>query len=404
MAIVIKHNHVAEIQGLYGPFTMAERVVQKIWLQRDFDAQNLVLTDGRRLQIKTTGHWNLLGGPDFRGAKLTLGGSEITGDIEVHFHASDWRAHGHAGDSAYDKVVLHVVLFPLGAEEKPAENGKGETIPTLVLLPLLHRDLEEYVSDDALEVITERDEWRFFAELAARPLNEVQALLQEKAQQRWLQKVYFAGVRIQKLGWEEALHHTAMEILGYARNRAAMLAIASRHPLENWRQGADAAQIFSENRSLWQLHGIRPANHPLRRLLQYKHWVKARPDWPQTIASLFTDFPGEVTVAMPTRQARQRMQLREKRQELAFKLADGAISGARFDNLICDGLLPLVSANTKNDLFVAWFHWFMGDVPDQIRRMMPKLGISDGQMQPLCHGYARGLLGWFLECEARASS
>jgi len=42
-------------------------------------------------------------------------------------------------------------------------------------------------------------------------------------------------------------------------------------------------------------------------------------------------------------------------------------------------------------------------VPDQIRRMMPKLGISDGQMQPLCHGYARGLLGWFLECEARAS-
>ena len=26
------------MQGLYGPFTMAERVVQKIWLQRDFDA------------------------------------------------------------------------------------------------------------------------------------------------------------------------------------------------------------------------------------------------------------------------------------------------------------------------------------------------------------------------------
>jgi len=29
--------HVAEMQGLYGPFTIAERVVQKIWLRGDFD-------------------------------------------------------------------------------------------------------------------------------------------------------------------------------------------------------------------------------------------------------------------------------------------------------------------------------------------------------------------------------
>ena len=400
---IIKNNHVAEMQGLYGPFTMAERVVQKIWLQRDFDGQNAVLTDGRRVQIKSAGRWNLLGGPDFCGAKLVVGGNEITGDVEVHFHASDWRAHGHAADPAYDKVILHLVLFPLGADEKPAVNGKGETIPTLILLPLLHRDLEEYTSDDALEVITERDEWRFFAELAAQPTGDVQALLREKAQQRWLQKVYFAGVRIQKLGWEEALHHTALEILGYARNRAAMLAVASHHPLEMWRQEIDASQIFSANRPRWQLHGIRPANHPLRRLLQYQSWTKARPDWPRKIPTLFTDFPENVTAAMPTRQARQMLKLPERRRQLALEITNNAISGARFDNLICDGLLPLVSVNTKNDLFFAWFHWFMGDVPDQIRRMMPKLGISDGQMQPLCHGYARGLIGWFLECEARAS-
>lgn len=401
--MAIRNNHVAELQGLYGPFTMTERVVQKVWLQRDFDCHHAALMDGRRLQIKTTGRWNLLGGPDFCGAKLMLGGNEITGDVEVHFHTSDWRAHGHASDRAYDKVVLHVVLFPPSADENPAVGANGEIIPTLVLLPLLHRDLEEYVSDDALEVITERDEWRFFAELAARPLDEVQALLREKAQQRWLQKVYFAGVRIQKLGWECALHHTALEILGYARNRAAMIAIAGGHSLDAWRSGVDPVEIFAGNRPHWQLHGIRPANHPLFRLLQYQRWIKSQPDWPQKVPALFAGFANDVPVAIPTRQARLALGLRGKRQEFSLEITGGAISGARFDNLICDGLFPLVSVNSKNDLFFAWFHWFMGDVPDQIRRMMPKLGISDGQLQPLCHGYARGLLGWFLECEARAS-
>jgi len=337
--MAIKNNSVAEMQGLYGPYTMAERVVQKIWLQRDFDAHNAVLTDGRRLQIKSTGRWNLLGGPDFCGAKLVLGGREITGDVEVHFHASDWRAHGHAADRAYDKVALHVVLFPLGVDEKPAVAANGEAIPTLILLPLLHRDLEEYVSDDALEVITERDEWRFFAELAAKPANEVLFLLREKAQQRWLQKVYFAGVRIRRLGWEDALHHTALEVLGYGRNRGAMLSIAGRYPVDAWRAGVDAAEIFTSNRPLWQLHGIRPANHPLTRLLQYQRWTKTRPDWMRSLPGLFADLQKEVSPAMPTRQARQLLELRHKRRQWALEISGDAISGARFDNLICDGLL-----------------------------------------------------------------
>jgi hypothetical protein len=154
------------------------------------------------------------------------------------------------------------------------------------------------------------------------------------------------------------------------------------------------------------LHGIRPANHPLFRLLQYQRWIRSEPDWTEKITALFGPLADDVGVlpAMCTRQARHLLKLREKRQQCALDITGGIISGARFDNLVCDGLLPLVSVNTENDLFSAWFHWFMGDVPDQIRRMMPKLGISDGLMQPLCHGYARGLLGWFLECEARAST
>ena len=41
---------VAEFQGLYGPFTIAERVLQKIWLRQDFDGHAARLADGRALE------------------------------------------------------------------------------------------------------------------------------------------------------------------------------------------------------------------------------------------------------------------------------------------------------------------------------------------------------------------
>ena len=53
------------MSGLYGPFTLTERVVQKIWLRGDFTQRRMMLTDGRDLEIRFTGQWNLLGGPDF---------------------------------------------------------------------------------------------------------------------------------------------------------------------------------------------------------------------------------------------------------------------------------------------------------------------------------------------------
>ena len=396
-------ENVAEMQGLYGPFTMAERVVQKIWLRGDFNRGLARLVDGRALGIRSTGAWNLLGGPDFRGARMVVDGREITGDIEVHFHVSDWRAHGHEADPAYAGVVLHVVLFPPAAGDLPARRGDGEIIPALVLLPLLHRDLEEYASDDALETITSRDEWQHLAELAAWPAEKLRDLLQEKALGRWREKTHFAGLRINRLGWTAAAHQTALEILGYRRNRAAMLTLAARFPLEKWAGTVDPGEMFMQNNREWQLQGVRPANHPRMRLRQYHRWVQACPDWPEQLLRLARAWPGDVPATTPTRLARLTADVKTRRQTLAVELTNEAVGGTRFDNLVCDGFLPLLAARTGKDCFGLWFHWFLGDVPGQVRRTLPKLGVTTGRLQPLCHGYAQGLLGWFLAREARAS-
>jgi len=372
-------NHVAEMQGLYGPFTLTERVVQKIWLRGDFDRTRLQLVDGRPLVIRTSGAWNLLAGPDFRGAQIGIGGQNVTGDIEVHFHVADWRAHQHETDRAYDKVVLHVVLFPPSPGERPARRGDGQEIPTLVLLPLLHRDLEEYASDDALEVITARDEWEKFAELAATPL------------------------RIERVGWEMAAHCTALEILGYRHNRAAMLTVAMKYPLEAWSEGIGHAQVYEESGALWQTQGVRPANHPRARLRQYQAWVAAHPHWPGRLLQLAKTLPAGGLEAVPTKLARPALGLANLREIFARDLMAGAVGGTRLDNLVCDGFLPLAAAQAGKDPGMVWFHWFLGDVPDQVRAALPKLGVAGRGAQPLCHGWGQGLLGWVLECEARAS-
>src|SRR5262249_16611022 len=127
----------AEFQGLYGPYTLTERVLQKIWLRRDFDLSQARLADGRRLEVAYPGKWNLRGGPDFTAAEFPLDGVPVGGDVEVHFRVSDWAAHGHGGNPAFGRVALHVVLFPPDPAGRPAQRIDGVELPVLALLPLL---------------------------------------------------------------------------------------------------------------------------------------------------------------------------------------------------------------------------------------------------------------------------
>lgn len=392
---------VKEMQGLYGPFTIAERVVQKIWLRQDFDVAAARLLDGRKLTIHRTGSWNLLAGPDFRGARLSIDGREAAGDVEVHFHATDWRAHGHDADPAYDDVVLHVVMFAPSDAQAVARSRSGEPLPTLVLLPLLHRGLEEYASDDALENLTARDTAEKLAELSVLPQRELRGQLLARARRRWDQKTGYARLRIEKLGAVGTAHHTALEILGYRHNRAAMLSVAARHPLTEWSREVDPEAIYAAHQDAWQAQGVRPANHPRRRLHQYAEWVAKVPDWPMRASVLLGSLTEQVEA--PAAQARKKLKLGELRQKVITDITGNAIGGTRIDNLVCDGLLPLTAAESGRDLFPVWFHWFVGDIPQEVRQGLGTLGLAGADTGPQCHGWAQGLLGWMLDRDARAS-
>lgn len=398
----VQEMAVAEINGLYGPFTFSERLLQKIWLRGEFDAARATTEDGLPLQILHPGRWNLLGGPDFCHARLRFGGVELEGDVELHLYAEDWAAHAHAVNGAYSRVVLHVVLFPPPSGGQ-ARRADGSPIPALVLLPLLLHDLEEYAAEDAVERLASRTDWRATEELARLPPAQARALLQAQSEERWRQKVRFARRRIERLDWPEACHHAALEILGYRFNRTPMLKVATGAPLPTWAAGTiDVGALFAAEAAGWSLQGVRPANHPYLRLGQYAAWCQAQPDWPGQLVKLAGEIPAVPAKldVQPTAAVRLRLGIRALHDRLAREVTTESVGGTRLDNLICDGFLPLLAARTDRDLFPFWFHWYCGDLPPRLGTVLRSLGLFDGRTQPACHGLAQGLLGWMLAQEA----
>jgi hypothetical protein len=395
-------SFVAEMQGLLGPYSFPEKLLQKIWLRGDFDHARASTTDGRHLYVLHPGKWNLLGGPDFHGARLRFGdpaGSEVHGDVEVHLHSPDWDAHAHADDPTYDRVILHVVLFPPPRGHRTRGAG-GREIPVLALLPLLHRGLEEFAADEAVEVLANRPLTRLPDELGRLPASELSSLLQRHAARRWQEKIRFARLRVEALGWNEACHHAGLEILGFRFNRAPMLRIAGRWPLADWAGGrVSADEAYHAEAEAWSLQGVRPANQPRVRLRQYACWTTQRPDWPERLRSLAEGLPVIVPAQSPP-EVRRTAGLGRLRERWRDEIVAGAVGGTRFDTLVCDGLLPLLGTILERDVEGIWFQWFPGNLPAVLSAGLRQLGFGDGRTQPFTNGVAQGLLGWLLAHDA----
>jgi len=109
--------------------TMRESFLHFLWRSRRFDAKNLLTTETQSIEIQHVGEQNTHAGPDFFNARLRIGDTIWAGNVEMHLRSSEWLAHGHSTDPAYDNVVLHVVL----EEDQIILRDNGERIPCLEL-------------------------------------------------------------------------------------------------------------------------------------------------------------------------------------------------------------------------------------------------------------------------------
>jgi hypothetical protein len=389
-------GEVAELQGLYGPFQFGELLLQKLWLRGEFDQRRAATESGEPVRIVHPGSWNRLSGPDFRGARLVIGDREVRGDVELHFRAEAWQQHGHHNDPAFNDVVLHVVLFPPGTSPvNAATTSAGVVLPVLSLVSLLWHDLEEYAADAALAALSGVDTVPLVEELLALPADERDILLNTGTRKRWEQKVHFSKMRIEKLGWDEACHQTALEILGYRANRAPMLRVAGQHPFSSWSaKSPDADALYSTGEGWWSQRGVRPSNHPRARVAQYVEWMRLAPDWPQRLRGWkWPDLAGTSDGAA-VGPLRRQAGLPAVKRAISKEICAGMLGGSRLDTWVCNLALPFAAAcrnGNGSGLFGLWRGWYPGDAPELLLDASKRLR-ADGLRERDSNGLIQGLL------------
>ena len=271
-----------------------EGLLHGAWARREFDAERLRTVDGARVQVVFPGRHNGAGGPDFLDASVHVEGRGLLrGDVEVHVRARDWTSHGHHRDPNYNRVILHLVWE---ADSLWTERQDGEHVATVPLRGCL-TECRDWTPGDA-GIAHPGD---CLDRARALGPEGVARLLDEAGQARFEAKsARFEGEMAVEPP-EEVLYQGLMRSLGYSRNRDPFLELARLLPWstveslasslsEEERPGAITAWLLGVggllqdappsirdawrlsplrgemDGSRWRLSGVRPANHPARRM------------------------------------------------------------------------------------------------------------------------------------------
>jgi hypothetical protein len=213
-----------------------EKLVRCLWFDQFLDMERLQTADGAPLALHWPGHWNEGQGPDFLNAELSFGdGPRQRGDVEVHIAASGWKAHGHASDPAYGKVILHVVLDNDLAT--PFIQQDSRAIPQLVL--------RDYLSADLAELLASLDPAAYPATgcgregMCARSIRAmgrderwIGRFLDIAGDERMLRKASRFITQIEGMTPDEAVYRALLDAMGYSANRRGFRMLAQRLPLD----------------------------------------------------------------------------------------------------------------------------------------------------------------------------
>lgn len=318
------------------PYT--ERHLHCVWFDPDLRPATLRARTGETITVDNPGTWNQEAGPDFLGAVLSIGPDKrrMAGDVEIHVHPSDWRAHGHSADPRYRNVRFHVTYFP-GAEKDIGEAPGAVHIVLKEALTANPGFSFEHIDLAAYPYAARADMPPCSEALRACAPDMRMAVLRAAGEERLRRKSERLALLIQEKGAEQALYEECMAGLGYKHNKSAFRHVAQTLPTDTLRRASrhdphaayallmGVAGLLPEQpsprwdpetnqfmRSLWdvwwryrdqymqhrtpsgwRLDGIRPANHPARRLMAAAHLFSARASLAEQIRRNAVRYPNQ---------------------------------------------------------------------------------------------------------------
>lgn len=294
------------------PFT--ERHLQCVWFDALFRPPLLEATTGETITVKDPGRWNLEAGPDFLDAVLLVepGTRLRCGDVEVHVRPADWDRHGHTGQPAYDRLAAHVTYF---AGPRPAARMRHGVLHLPLQGPLEANPRFSFNAIDAAaypHAVPADPVPPCAAAVESFPVADRMALLDAAGQERLRIKALRMQYGFGRKGPDQVLYEDVFAALGYKHNRLPFRRLAAQVPLDALQRAAGddttkayalllgvagllpsrphAGRYDAETRRFirtlwdhwwklqeqwddperekpgWRLSGLRPQNHPSRRL------------------------------------------------------------------------------------------------------------------------------------------
>ena len=331
-------NDPSAITGMRG-FPYTERHLQCVWFDAALRPGTLKTEQGDVIVVEHPGQWNLEDGPDFLNAVLCVGPDRrrLAGDVEIHVHPSDWQKHGHAQNPAYAHVIAHVTYFsgtvtatslPDGAIQVSLKDGLAAN-PFFSFESL---DLAAYpytVREPITPCTRVLKTWS---------PDHVAGLLESAGEERLQGKAARMAGAFPSKAPDQILYEEIMTALGYKNNRAPFRYLAEQLPLKTLRKasGRNTLKAYAllmgvagllptqtpsrwdaETRAFvrqlwdhwwkhqaawstralcrktWKLSGLRPQNHPQRRLMLAAILFTREDDLPRSLTALNTTSPDE---------------------------------------------------------------------------------------------------------------
>ena len=295
-----------------GGATPPEKLLQAVWQHQRIRRDQLQTADGRTVRVLHPGFASTEGGPDFRGAVLQFdNGTPVTGDVEIDLQPAGWHAHGHDVNPSFKNVALHVV-WDDNPGAKPAAQMPSARMALKNVLDAPPAELALALENES--GLPENLRGKCSAPLREFTAPELAELLHAAARVRFQNKAGAMLARGRHAGWEQALWEHLFRALGYKHNAWPMQNLAESRPRwathaqsafeiqarlfgvsgllpdeltraqesadtflrrawDAWWRDRDALADCVLPRAVWKFHGLRPANHPQRRLALASHWL-----------------------------------------------------------------------------------------------------------------------------------
>ena len=274
-------RHEVRVSSAVSRVSLSERDLAHLWEGQRFPPQALTAAGGQLLQVIYRGLRGRGPGPDFRDAVILAPWGTLRGDVELHVRARDYRRHGHHRDPAYDRLALHLVYWR--DDLKDTVLASGRRVPVAALGPWLERRSEEiggWLERPAL--------WSEPCRSANDRIGSeaVGGVLDRLGDIRFRRRTAEFRRALEDQDPDEVLYRALLEALGYGGNREAFRSLALRLPWRALRpmlsdlpaegRAVAALEMMTEvgrrpPALIWRAAGLRPGNHPARRLEAAAH-------------------------------------------------------------------------------------------------------------------------------------